>query len=111
MAQIIHFVSNIMLMLLGFFLCISIVAGVDTKTQAEEYKADVIAEIENSNFNQAVIETCMIQAEKVGYEVQVHPCCYDADGDTTLAEVIVSYSYQVPLLGIAEKKELRGIAG
>ena len=111
MAQIIRFVSNIVLMLLGFFLCISIVAGVYTKTQAEEYKADVIAEIENSNFNQTVIENCMTQAKEAGYEMQIRPCCYDVDGDATLAEVILAYSYQVPLLGISEKKELRGIAG
>ena len=38
------------------------------------------------------------------------PCEYDADGDLSLAEVILSYSYEVPLLGIKEKKQLRGVA-
>ena len=111
MAQIIELFSNIILMLLGFFLCISIVAGVYTKTQAEEYKADIITEIENSNFNESVMEACTLQAGEAGYTVEIRPCYYDADGDMTLAEVLLEYSYQVPLLGIAEKKQLRGIAG
>ena len=38
-------------MLLGFFVCISVVSGVFSSVRADEYKADVIAEIEDSNFN------------------------------------------------------------
>ena len=41
MAQIVQFFTNIVLMLLGFFLCISITAGVFQSVRADEYKADV----------------------------------------------------------------------
>ena len=51
MAQIVQFFTGILLMLLGFFLCISVVSGVFSSVRADEYKADVIAEIEDSNFN------------------------------------------------------------
>ena len=111
MAQIVQFFSNILLMLLGFFLCISIVAGVCRITQADAYKADMITEIENSNFNESVINACMLQANEAGYAVEIRPCYYDVDGDMTLAEITLEYAYQIPLLGVAEKKQLRGIAG
>lgn len=110
MAQIVQFFTGILLMLLGFFLCISIVSGVFQSVRADEYKADVIAEIEDSNFNRDVQARCIKQAQAAGYELTITPCEYDADGDLSLAEVILSYSYQVPLLGIEEKKQLRGVA-
>ena len=110
MAQIVQFFTNIVLMLLGFFLCISIVAGVFQSVRADEYKADVIAELEDSNFNDRVISRCMSQASESGYSLKVTPCAYDVDGDLLLAEVILEYTYKVPLLGVEERKQLRGIA-
>lgn len=110
MAQIFQFFTNLLLMLLGFFICISVVAGVFQKVQADEYKADVIAEIENSNFNENVLRSCTEQAVQAGYIININPCLYDADGDVQLAEVILTYSYEVPLLGIHEEKQLRGMA-
>lgn len=56
MAQIVQFFTGILLMLLGFFVCISVVSGVFSSVRADEYKADVIAEIEDSNFNAQVME-------------------------------------------------------
>lgn len=110
MAQIVQFFTNIVLMLLGFFLCISITAGVFQSVRADEYKADVISELEDSNFNGNVINHCIIQASEAGYHLTVTPCEYDADGDLCLAEVVLEYSYKVPLLGMEENKQLRGIA-
>ena len=42
MAQIVQFFTGILLMLLGFFVCISVVSGVFSSVRADEYKADVI---------------------------------------------------------------------
>ena len=39
---------------------------------AKEYKADVIAEIENSNFNPSVIAACTSQADEVGSVSYTH---------------------------------------
>ena len=49
---------------------------------AKEYKADVIAEIENSNFNPSVIAACTSQAEAEGYQLTVSDCTYDALGES-----------------------------
>lgn len=39
MAQIVQFFTGILLMLLGFFVCISVVSGVFSSVRADEYKA------------------------------------------------------------------------
>lgn len=78
--------------------------------EAKEYKAQVIAEIENSNFNPNVIAACVTQAEAVGYNLSVTNCTYDENYDIKTAEVVLSYQYNLPLFGISETKMTRGIA-
>lgn len=77
---------------------------------AKEYKADVVAEIENSNFNPNVINTCISQARQSGYTLEVRAGTYDERNNMQTAEVILSYSYQIPLFGITDTKTTRGIA-
>ena len=78
--------------------------------EAKEFKAAVVAEIEDSNFNRNVIEGCVIEAQKAGYEMQVTNCVYDEEQNLRMAEVLITYTYEIPLFGIAEKKVTRGIA-
>ena len=79
---------------------------------AKEFKADCIAEIENSNFNPHVIDSCQTQTQAAagGYGLSVTNMTYDADGNVNTAEVIVTYSYTIPLFGISQTQETRGIA-
>ena len=77
---------------------------------AKEYKADVIAEIENSNFNPSVIAACTSQADAEGYQLTVSDCTYDALGDLNTAEVILTYEYNLPFFGVSGTRTTRGIA-
>ena len=76
---------------------------------AKEYKADVIAEIENSDFNRDVISSCISQAQSAGYTLTVTPSA-NADGETVSADVILSYDYKMPVFGIEKTHQTRGIA-
>ena len=76
---------------------------------AKEYKADVIAEIENSDFNRHVISSCISQAQSAGYTLTVTPSA-NADGETVSADVILSYDYKMPVFGIEKTHMTRGIA-
>ena len=69
-----------------------------------------MAEIENSNFNQNVINSCINQARVAVYELQVTNCTYDVNNDIKTAEVILTYKYEIPLFGISATKTTRGIA-
>ena len=76
---------------------------------AKEYKADVIAEIENSDFNRDVISSCISQAQSAGYTLTVTPSA-NAEGETVSADVILSYDYKMPVFGIEKTHMTRGIA-
>ncbi|MBO5069259.1 MAG: hypothetical protein J6C37_02705, partial [Roseburia sp.] len=66
--------------------------------------------IENSNFNPKVIEACQRQAADQGYTLEVTTGVYDADLDVRMAEVLLKYRYEIPLLGISGEQVTRGVA-
>lgn len=97
----------LLLLILGGAALITVGADV---AAAKEYKADVIAEIENSNFNPYVVNECISQAQAAGYQLQVRSTDYDTDNNVMAAEVILSYEYKLPVFGISRIQETRGIA-
>lgn len=110
MRNIIGAFSALVILLLNLFLCISVGASSAAVSAAKEYKADVIAEIENSNFNPGVIAACMQQAQNLGYSMEVNGYVYDEEHDIQSAEVRIIYSYKIPLFGISKTQMTRGIA-
>lgn len=102
--------GTLLALALNIYVCVSVMNVSGAVAEAKEFKADVIAEIENSNFNQKVIDSCIVQAQLFGYSLQVTSCTYDERHDMRSAEVILSYRYEIPLLGISEIKTTRGIA-
>lgn len=110
MKYIIGAYTTLMFLALNIMLCITVANVSGRMSAAKEYKADVIAEIENSNFNRSVMDGCIRQAKILGYELQITDCVYDERNDIQTAEVIVSYRYEIPFLGIDGMMITRGIA-
>ena len=110
MGTIIKFFSGLLVILIGFFMFVAAIITVSFRIDADEFKSDVIAEIEDSNFNAAVINDCKQQASDNGYTLDVTNCTYDEDNNIQLAEVILTYNLDVPFFGISNTKEVRGIA-
>ena len=110
MKHIISAYGVLVVFVINIFICISLINATASMAEAKEYKAQVVAEIENSNFNPNVIAACVRQAQTAGYELQITNCIYDANNNIQTAEVILTYSYKIPLLGIVETKTTRGIA-
>lgn len=110
MKHIISAFSTLLVLVLNLLL-ITMILTVSVKTAAaKEYKAAVVAEIENSNFNPKVISGCIKQAADSGYTLEVNRCVYDERNDICTAEVLLGYTYEIPLFGICESKITRGIA-
>lgn len=110
MKHIVGTFSILFILVLNVFLCITVITVNADVAAAKEYKAAVVAEIENSNFNPKVIQECITQAAAEGYTLQVSGGSYDTWDEVQMAEVILNYSYRLPLLGIWETKTTRGIA-
>lgn len=110
MKNIIGAFGTLLVLLVNLFMCITVCNASVVVAAAKEYKADVVAEIENSNFNAYVIEGCIDQAQKAGYQLEVTNCVYDEVYDIQTAEVILTYTYKLPLFEIFETRTTRGIA-
>ncbi len=110
MKHIIGAFGTLVVLMMNIFICISVSNASSAAAEAKEFKAAVVAEIENSNFNQNVINACITQAEDAGYSLQVTDCMYDRNNQIQTAEVILTYSYSLPLFGIEETVTTRGIA-
>lgn len=110
MKHIFEAFSALIIIAIGAFVSIGIITASSDIAAAKEFKADCIAEIENSNFNSGVINSCIAQASSAGYELQVTNCTFDSFNDINTAEVILNYKYEIPLLGISVMKSTRGIA-
>ena len=70
----------------------------------------MVAELENSNFNPAVIEACKKKAVEDGYELKISDCIYDAWQNMRIAQVALKYHYRIPVLGISEENITYAIA-
>lgn len=110
MKQIVEVLTAVLFIMLASFAGIAVVTASSGILAAKEYKADVIAEIENSDFNGNVIQSCISQGAAAGYRVEITPCTYDENNNVRTAEVIVTYDYSLPLFGITDTKMTRGIA-
>lgn len=110
MKNIIAAFGTLMVLMLNLVICIGVSNASVTTAVAKEFKADVVAEIENSNFNPNVINGCISQAQEAGYELEITSCTYDENNNIQTAEVVLTYSYYIPLFNIQGTKSTRGIA-
>lgn len=99
-----------------FFLIVTGMVGIGVVTagiqsaNARNYHADVISEIECSNFNKSVVAACQQQAKEKGYYLKIKTMAYDAQGHTKWAEVILDYKYAIPVLNLVTDHQVRGFA-
>lgn len=110
MKHVIEGFSVLLMILLNLAMCVSVL-GVSAKVAAaKEYKAAVVAEVENSNFNPNVISSCIEEANKHGYSLEIETCRFGDDDRRQMAEVCLTYQYDIPLLGFVGQSITRGIA-
>lgn len=110
MKHIIEGFSVLFVMMLNLCMVAGVLNVTAKVAEAKEYKAAVVAEIENSNFNPNVIAACMEDADMRGYSMEVTTCSYAEDSQRRIAEVCLTYDYELPLIGVAGQSITRGIA-
>lgn len=99
-----------------FFTVLTLVLGVSIadigveEYAAQDFHADVIEEIESSNFSPSVIQACIDQANEAGYELTVNSIVSDVDNNVQMAEVVMKYKYIIDIFDISTEHEKRGFA-
>lgn len=110
MKYIVEIFSLLLMFAWNLFLCSGLLGAGAEVAAAKEYKAAVVAELENSNFNPNVLDGCVKEAKTRGYLLKITPCMYGDAEEIQMAEVCLTYTYTIPILGIAEQRQTRGIA-
>ena len=82
MKNIISAFTTLFFYLLCVFGAAALLTASAQTAAAKEYKADVIAEIENSDFNRDVISSCISQAQSAGVYTDRNAFCECRGGDS-----------------------------
>ena len=107
MSQIIKAFTGIFFFMMLMLLGCGIVGAQMSSVYARDYKSAVITELEDSGCNQFVIESCMEQAPKDGYVLDIK--VMEKDGKR-MAEVTLEYDYRIPFLNYTRRYQLKGYA-
>lgn len=109
MESVIKTYLGIFLTFIGVFVAVGVISACIAASNAVSFHADVIKEVEDSNFAPRVIEACKTSAESAGYGLEILEI-KDATGRTVMAEVILDYDYNIPFLKVFTQHEKRGFA-
>lgn len=109
MENVIKTYLGLFLTFIGVFVCVGITSACISSSNAVSFHADIIKEVEESNFAPSVMQACIESAESAGYKLEILPI-QDASGRTVMAEVILDYEYNIPFLGVFTEHEKRGFA-
>ena len=110
MKQVIGAFGILFILMINIFVCTGLIGAGGQIAAAKEYKSQVVAELENSNFNPVVIDACKKKAAQDGYELTISECIYDAWQNMNAAQVALTYHYRIPILGISEENITSAIA-
>lgn len=73
--------------------------------RANNYFEEVSKVIQESNYNQSVIDDCCEEAVKNGYELSVVVEGNDRPGVLHYAKIIFTYKYEVKMFGVSIEKQ------
>lgn len=101
---------GIFILMLSLLSMAGVMSAVIDAGNARDFHASVIAEIEDANFAPSVIQACKTQAAEAGYELLIDESSIvrDADGKSTLMEVILKYQYRIDFLELTSTQQIRG---
>lgn len=93
--------SVLFVLILNISLCVTVLNVSAQTAAARRFTADVVAEIENSNFNDTVMESCKSRATEAGYDLEILSGEY---GDEEVARVRLSISLPVACFFLLQHK-------
>ena len=107
MRQIIGAFGILFIMMANIFICTGLIGASGQVAAAKEYKSQVVAELENSNFNPGVIDACKKKARTdMNWRFRI---VFMTHGKYECA-VALKYHYRIPVLGIYEENITYAIA-
>ena len=97
MDSIPKFLASLITIMIGLLVCISLIISAITVSSARTYHSSVIDQIEASDFNEAIINSCKTAATEKKYGLAVELIDNDAGAD--YYKVTLKYGLYAPLFG------------
>ena len=98
---------SLLLLVVMALLCANFIAADVAVMNARDAQAAYICEIENSDFADSIIKRCVENAAEQNYVLEVSPVVI---GESQMAEVSLTYTYRVPIIGIESEHTIVGYA-
>ncbi len=114
MSQVIKSFTGVFFMLLVLLLGTGVLSAQMDASNALSYKADLVAELENSNFSPQVLNGCIQQAIDNGYKISVKTFTRGGAARVYITpsagEVVLTYPYRIGFLNSVTEHQVRGYA-
>jgi hypothetical protein len=98
---------SLVILTIAALLCANFIAADISVMNARDLQAAYISEIENSDLSPSVIAKCETNAKSLGYDLDVEVVNI---GESSMAQVSLTYTYKVPLIGVESEHVLTGYA-
>lgn len=99
-----HFITFLLLLIFIWIGIAYIIQNV-MYSSAREFHGAVVTQLENSYFDNAVMEDCRRKAARAGYDLKIQVY---GSGNEKDAKVSLVFRYVIPLAGIEKKYEIEG---
>lgn len=99
-----HFIT-FLLLLIFIWIGIAYVMQNIRYSSAREFHGAVVTQLENSYFDENVMEDCKRKAAAAGYDLNIRVY---GSGNEKDAKVSLAFEYVIPLAGIVKKYEIEG---
>ncbi len=74
-------------------------------SSAREFHGAVVTQLENSYFDEGVIDNCKKRASQAGYDLKIRVY---GEGDEKDAKITLAFVYVIPVVGIKKEYEIEG---
>lgn len=99
-----HFITFFLLMLFIWIGVAYILQNIQYSS-AREFHGAVVTQLENSYFDEEVMDYCERRAEQAGYQLTIRVY---GDGDEKDAKITLAFTYVIPLVGIRKDYKIEG---
>lgn len=99
-----HFITFLLLLIFIWIGVAYIIQNV-MYSSAREFHGAVVTQLENSYFDEKVIEDCKSKAERAGYQLNIQVY---GEGDKKDAKISLMFQYIIPLAGIKKNYKIEG---
>lgn len=99
-----HFIT-FLLLLIFIWIGVAYILQNIQYSSAREFHGAVVTQLENSYFDEAVMEDCRKKAEQAGYDLKIRVY---GSGNEKDAKVSLIFRYVIPFAGIVKDYEIEG---